>query len=425
MSTNGKYAPSVMLAMPGYGELTAGAARGFWRATRRPDDQVYYAYREGSLLAANFNSLWCDALNLGPERFAMQHADIEPEDYWLDTLDEERERLGLDILGVHVPIKDNRGVTSTALARPDGDNWRPLCRLSMTDIHRMPETFTSEDIGHPILLNTGLWVCRFDPAWARKVRFTINDRIIIDQATGKYAAQCEPEDWYFSRLLHELGLKIGVTRKIKLTHRGPYKFVNDRAWGESFDSAWIDKSPVPESTPDVFVFPDITGWLRYEEGRELARLATGKRVLEIGSYYGLSTACLARTAYHVTAVDWWDGRGTMHQQQTDGEFIRNMTRLGLTDRVTMAFPTDDLATLGGYDFAFIDGAHDRASVESDIANVLPLLAPGGLIAFHDYRSVDPGVTEAVDSLIASGGELLSLTESLAVVRPPATILQEV
>jgi hypothetical protein len=67
---------------PGYGEQTAGSARAFWRATRLPDAQVVRRLREGSLLAANFNGLWCDALNLAragrPDYFAMQHADVEP-----------------------------------------------------------------------------------------------------------------------------------------------------------------------------------------------------------------------------------------------------------------------------------------------------------------------------------------------------------
>ncbi|HEX6985675.1 MAG TPA: hypothetical protein VF170_09870, partial [Planctomycetaceae bacterium] len=170
----------VFLGMPGYGELTAGAARGFWRATRRPESHVCYQYNEGSLLAANFNTLWCGALNLRHrgervDYFAMQHADIEPQDYWLDTLIEEMEARDLDLLGVVVPIKDMKGVTSTALARPDGDTWRIQCRLTMAEVYRLPETFTSEDVGHPLLLNTGLWVCRFGE-WAKQVRFTINDR---------------------------------------------------------------------------------------------------------------------------------------------------------------------------------------------------------------------------------------------------------
>ena len=83
----------------------------------------------------------------------------------------------LDILGVAIPIKDNRGMTSIAIGEP-GDNWRVKCRLSLREIHSLPVTFTSDDIGGQLLLNTGLWVCRFDPRWNTQVHFEINDRIV-------------------------------------------------------------------------------------------------------------------------------------------------------------------------------------------------------------------------------------------------------
>lgn len=418
----------VFLGMPGYGELTAGAARAFWRATRLPDEAVHYQYREGSLLAANFNALWASALNHNHkggriDRWAMQHADVEPEDWWLDTLLEELDARQLDILGVVVPIKDSRGITSIALDRPDGDTWRPLCRLTMFEVVRLPETFTSEDVGHPILLNTGLWVCRFDLEWARKVSFTISDRIVFDRGSDSYLAQCEPEDWYFSRLCHEMGLRIGATRKVKLTHRGPMQFHNDRVWGEPFDSAWIDRSPLVHGD-DRFILPDIAGWLLYAEGKALASLARGKRVLEIGPYLGLSTVCMARTAYSVTAVDWFDGRATPRPMETYSMFRGNLERFGVSDRVTTRRPDEPWG--GPFDLAFIDGDHDRERVAADIARTLEMLSPGGLIVFHDYANPShPGVAQAVDDLIAAGGEIVSRIDSLAVVKPPAAILQEV
>ncbi|HEY1191918.1 MAG TPA: hypothetical protein VGE74_30080 [Gemmata sp.] len=231
------------LGMPGYGQLTAGAGRGFWRASARPD-RVWFQYQQGSLLAANFNALWCSALNLAHAGepvayFAMQHADIEPEEGWLDVLIAELEARDLDVLGAAVPIKDPKGLTSLALAHPSGDPWRIARRLTMTEVFGLPETFTSADVGAPLLLNTGLWVCRFDWRWVRKVRFTINDRIAFNTITERFEPQVEPEDWYFSRLLHELGLRIGATRKVRLTHAGETRFPNTHPWGaEEYDTAW-------------------------------------------------------------------------------------------------------------------------------------------------------------------------------------------
>jgi SAM-dependent methyltransferase len=440
-NTNGSGRPAdgaadrrVFLGMPGYGEQSAGAAQGFWRATKLPDSHVTRVYREGSLLAANFNQLWCDALNLVHQGrridyFAMQHADVEPEPWWLDTLIDEMEAHNLDVLGAVVPIKDLHGRTSIALAHPSGDPWRTLCRLTLMDVYRMPATFTSADAGHPILLNTGLWVCRFDPAWAKKACFTINDRIVYDVNLKKYLPQCESEDWGFSRGLHSLGLKIGATRKVKLTHRGPQQFPNGKAWGEQWDSASVDHSPLPDHPEgDGFSIPAINGWLLPEEGKALADLARGKRALEVGSFCGLSTVTMARTAEQVTSVDTHDGRGTAYAWNTLEMLRANLKHYGVEDKVCVLIGElgdpgiyDGFEDASRFDLIFIDGAHDVDSVESDIRHAMPLLAPDGLLAFHDYRSVDAGVDEAVDALIASGGTLLSLTHSLAVVRPPASI----
>jgi predicted O-methyltransferase YrrM len=426
----------VFLGMPSYGEITAAAGRAFWRATRLPDSQVFYQQNEGSLLAANFNTLWCSALNRvrAGERvdyFAMQHGDVEPQDWWLDTLIDELESRDLDILGVVVPIKDMRGITSIALAHETGDPWRLHARLTMHEVFRLPETFTSEDVGRPLLLNTGLWVCRFNPEWARKVWFTINDRIVIDPE-GRYIPQTESEDWFFSRLLHELGLKIGCTRKITLKHRGGMSFPNDQAWGtQPVDTAHVSESVVPETDRDGFRFPyDVEGWLRPEEGKALWNLARGKRVLEIGSYCGLSTVCIASSAESVVSVDPHDGRGTAVQQNTLARFKENLERYGVSEKVFSIVGTIQADTLSGgddeFDLIFIDGAHDYESVRNDIACALEIVAPGGLLAFHDYRSpIDPGVAQAVDELLAAGGELLSTHATLAVVRPPAAVPLEV
>jgi hypothetical protein len=176
----------------------------------------------------------------------MLHDDIGPEDFWLDALIAELEDRQLDVLGVVVPIKDHKGLTSVAI---DGeDTWRPKCRLTMSEVMQLPETFTSEDVGGNLLLNTGCWVAKFDMDWARQVRFTINDRIVFNRATDRYEAQVEPEDWYFSRLCHELKLSIGATRKITVDHRGEVDFSNQHVWGQKFDSAYVSDSQLPVST---------------------------------------------------------------------------------------------------------------------------------------------------------------------------------
>lgn len=434
------------LGMPGYGSLTASAALGFFHASKgtvivggEPHKLVVdKAVNEGSLLAQNFNALWCMALNKclagqPVDYFAMLHSDVEPGEGWLDRMIDELEAKDLDVLSAVVPLKCPQGLTSTALDRRAGDSWRPLCRLTLKEIHDLPETFTEQDTGHPLLLNTGCWVCRFDPAWAELIHFEIKDRITFDPEKGKWICEVEPEDWNFSRQCDRLGLRLGATRKITLTHCGTAHYGSGAVWGDSvYDVEYVSESVLRLPKSENSMPLDIEGWLLPEEGEAIAELASGKRVLEIGSFCGLSTVCMARTAKHVTAVDYFDGRGTPRRRDTLPDFTANIERYGLADKVEHRHPDSPLP-LVEYDFVFIDGAHDYDSVVSDIAKALNVLAPGGLIAFHDYRDQpgehnhgwDPDVTQAVNELIAEGGELVSRHATVAVVKPPALIPLEV
>lgn len=426
---------NIVLGMPGYGKQSAAAGLGFWRACENMDG-VWNYYQNGSLLAANFNQLWCLALNLvhrgeRVDYFAMLHDDVGPERFWLDKLIDELEAKQLDVLSVVVPIKDTRGMTSTALER-ECDPWCPWAKLSMHDVYELPETFTEEDTGRKLLLNTGCWVAKWNQDWCRTVHFEINDRIVWNKQLDRYQSQTEPEDWNFSRQLHEVGspgsatehlrpLRIGATRKIKVEHDGGMKFTNDKPWGsDAFDTELMTRSPVDGAFPH-----DIIGWLLPEEGMALAELATGKRVLEIGSFCGLSTVCMARTAEHVTAVDYFDGRGTAVRGDCKAMFDESLRRHAVTDKVTACHPEADLP-YSEYDLVFIDGAHDLDSVRADIQRALSVISDDGLIVFHDYHiGIDRGVDAAVDEFIETGAVLVSQTKSLAVVKAPAAIPLEV
>lgn len=434
--------PVAFLGMPGYGGVQMGSARAFFRPTGG-GVHVHCCYQQASLINVNCNTLWATALNAkvnGGRRldyFAMLHSDVVPPDGWLDVLIDEMEGNGLDLLACVVPIKDPRGVTSTAVG--SGDPFRPKVRLTMNELHRLPETFTLPDLkvegGTALLFNTGCWVCRFDPAWASKVWFECNDRVEFDDRTGRHEVRNEPEDWAFARMVNALGtVRVGCTRKVALTHVGSQSFASSSGWGEwDFDREYQDAPAIAGCRdPGEFRFPhDAEGWLGEDEGRELARLAAGKRVLEIGSYKGRSTVCLAQTAAAVDCVDTFDGRGTPQPGRTFPDFHATLRRHGLAHKVTAHTGTSDEVCprlpAGGYALAFIDGSHDQPSVEADIRHALRLLAPGGLLAFHDYRRPgdDDGVTAAVDGLLAAGGELLHALNTLAVVRPPTPVPAEV
>lgn len=218
----------ILLAMPHYGTVTAEAAKSFYSgATSRP---YKTAMNGGSLLAANFNQLFVTALNLQESLdlrvFAMLHSDVSAGPGWLDILIDELDATGADLVSAVLPIKDERGLTSTAI---DTDPWKPR-RLAMKEVMGLPETFGSPDQGN-LLVNTGCWACRLNPEWAEQgFCFTINDRI-VKRADGKWAAEVQPEDWNMSRWLHAHGHNVMATRKVKAKHIGLSSYSNEYAWG--------------------------------------------------------------------------------------------------------------------------------------------------------------------------------------------------
>lgn len=171
-------------------------------------------------------------------------------------------------------------------------------------------------------------------------------------------------------------------------------------------------------------FPhDVDGWLTEGEGRALAEVAAGKRVLEIGSYLGRSTICLAQTATHVTSIDPHDGRGTSTPQLTFEGLRANLGRYQVLDKCTCKVGTSEevayqLLALA-YDLVFIDGGHDWQDVQKDVNLAIRLLVPGGLIAFHDYQNgTDPGVDKVAWELQGQGARMVKRAGSVAVFQLP-------
>lgn len=214
----------------------------------------------GSLLCRNFNDLWCFARNLREKGhpvkyFAMQHDDIAPlERWWLDTLIDELDAGGFDVLGVTMPIKDDRGITSCGLGDPDPatalDGPPLFTTRAMQDL---PTTFTAADIGHAdkvLLLNTGLWVCRFDGDWIADICFKTDDAIRRNPATGEWEAVVQSEDWHWSRQLHAKGLRVGITKTVKARHYGPMAYRNYAAWGVESEEIAVRGSCADEPIRD-------------------------------------------------------------------------------------------------------------------------------------------------------------------------------
>jgi SAM-dependent methyltransferase len=181
----------------------------------------------------------------------------------------------------------------------------------------------------------------------------------------------------------------------------------------------------------VFLFAEeIPSSVSHAECRELARIANGKRVLEVGSYFGRSTVALASTAEVVHSVDLHppDNVGSGRSTTLDG-LIDNLNGYDLRHRVVLHVGFSQLILRAlrprSFDLVFLDAQHQAEPVREDLRAILPLVKRGGTIAFHDYGVPgvehagrwDPfGVTEVVDEFAAARGYLLDVTETLAVVR---------
>lgn len=240
---------NVFLGIPTYdGQLDAGVAQAAYLSCSR-SRKVHVLTNGKSLLSSNCNTLYANALNLRKSHdlkwFAMLHADVVPGPYWLDQLIHEAERHQADMMSAVVAIKDERGISSTAIS--SGDDWRQFGRLTFHQMHAptFPITFdiqtaadalesldgalrVSECPRHGLLANTGCMVVRLDRDWSEKLHFRNYDRIACEN--GSFFAMDFSEDWYFSRLVASYGGKVCCTTRVPTLH-GKFRFPNDRAWG--------------------------------------------------------------------------------------------------------------------------------------------------------------------------------------------------
>lgn len=224
--------------------LSFAAAKALWTATLGRHTVTVIQSPLGAWDA--FNAVWVDSLNMAAKgevsHFAMLHSDIDPQPGWLDILIEELDRLDADCVSAVVPLKDARGLTSTAIGDP-ADPWQPWRRFTLREIAAFPETFDNAAAGYPdkpLLVNTGCLVCDLrKPVYQTvleggEVPIAFNFPTCVGRGPGgKFESFRESEDWHFSRRLAEFGGKAWATRTVQLNHLGEYPFPNHgELWGQ-------------------------------------------------------------------------------------------------------------------------------------------------------------------------------------------------
>jgi hypothetical protein len=229
--------PAIFLALPTYDGARLNAL-----AVAYAQGRVAYTNEvRSSALAYGFNKLWCTMLHFRARgevtHWLMMHADVKPTGPWVDTLVSEMEAHEADIVSTILPIKSHHGLTSTGL---ETDNLYAPRRLTMREVHELPETWTDPGL----VWNTGLWLADIRGDWVEKVHFEMKDEI-VRTPEGKFVAAFEPEDWNFARQCRALGLKAYVTRKVAALHSGAFDFTNAAPWGE-LEADLVDSTPADD-----------------------------------------------------------------------------------------------------------------------------------------------------------------------------------
>jgi len=143
----------------------------------------------------------------------------------------------------------------------------------------------------------------------------------------------------------------------------------------------------------VELWRNIHGHMFDDECEFLANLASGKRVLEIGTHYGRSAAALASTAKSVVTIDTYLGDPQI------GPPVLEETRANLA-------PFNNIILLVGdwkdqkidttqYDMMFYDGCHTE---EGEF--LVRLLNYRGVVALHDYKPGEKGMEHVVGAVNA-------------------------
>ncbi len=132
----------------------------------------------------------------------------------------------------------------------------------------------------------------------------------------------------------------------------------------------------------------------------------GYRALEVGSWFGWSTAHLALGGVILDVVD-----PVLADPVHRASIEQSLSCCGVRERVTLHAaespgPLESIATANGepWSLAFVDGDHEGFAPAHDVEAALPFMAPDCAFVFHDLAS--PHVAEALALLESHGFNIL-------------------
>lgn len=112
----------------------------------------------------------------------------------------------------------------------------------------------------------------------------------------------------------------------------------------------------------------------------LAKGRGAKRILEIGTYRARTTYALSRNCPDATIVSYdIQVLSSRYREALEGNARVQLRHCGFTA------DADTLRREPPYDFIFVDGSHRFDIALDDSKLALEIVAPGGIIVWHDYR----------------------------------------
>lgn len=138
-------------------------------------------------------------------------------------------------------------------------------------------------------------------------------------------------------------------------------------------------------------YKQIHGWFNFQDIYQEAvkRYPNGSVFVEIGNYYGRSTAFMAveiarsEKAINFYSIDPHDGWGDVPTGDHSYEILEKNLEPA-KEYVTLIRKRSTEVDMKNVDFVFIDGDHSYEEVKADIAHWLPRIKKGGMIGGHDY-----------------------------------------
>lgn len=138
-------------------------------------------------------------------------------------------------------------------------------------------------------------------------------------------------------------------------------------------------------------------------------------MVEIGSYLGRSTCCIAQAlvSHKLVAIDPHEGilqqpGKTITVVPSYKAMLNNLKECGVDGKVEVIRKKSEDVEWDGRNicFLFIDGFHEYRQVRIDFDKFYPFMLPRSTVVFHDYGSLHyQGVTRAVDDIFVTHEDL--------------------